>query len=116
MKKWLCALALVAIAGTAHAQHPGSFQPLGCAALPSMATAVYLGSVSGGIPTGATLADIQVSTQNVNYRDDGTAPTASTGLTIFAGLPFLPYSGALGAMQLIQVSGTATGYVCFYRG
>lgn len=113
----VCALGWSSIA---HAQHPGSFQPLGCAPLPSMATAVYLNTVvvngTVGIPSGATLADIQVTTQNVNYRDDGTAPTATTGITIFAGPSFLPYSAALNAMQLIQVAGTATGFVCFYRG
>jgi hypothetical protein len=90
---------------------PYTYTPLGCQVLPSLASATGFTSV----PAGATLADIQVTTQNVNYRDDGTNPTASTGLTIFAGQPFLPYSGNLAAIKFIQQTATAAGYACFYK-
>lgn len=89
----------------------GSYVPLGCQVLPSMVSATGFTSV----PSGATLADIQVAGQNVNYRDDGTAPTASVGLTLYAGAPFYPYSGSLSAIQFIQQAATATGQVCFYK-
>jgi hypothetical protein len=109
----LAALVLCSGAALAQGVHSGSWQPLGCAPLPSMATAAFLSSV--GIPQGATLADIQVSSQNVNYRDDGVAPTATLGLTIFAGTSWLPYSGNLASLQLIQTASAATGFVCFYK-
>jgi hypothetical protein len=115
MRLWLAAIVLALAPTLAQAQGVGSWQPLGCAPLPSMASAVFLNTIAGGIPNGATLVDIQVTTQNVNYRDDGVAPTATTGLTIFAGSPWLPYYGALQNLQLIQVAATATGYVCFYH-
>lgn len=89
----------------------GSYTALGCQALPSLASAAGFTSV----PAGATLADIQVAGQNVNYRDDGTPPTASVGLTIYAGAPSFPYSGNLNAIQFIQTAATATGLVCFYK-
>lgn len=90
---------------------PYPYQRLGCQSLPSMATATGFTAV----PAGATLAEVQMAGENVNFRDDGTAPTASTGLTLFPGALF-PYTAQpLSAIEFIQQTATATGWVCFYK-
>ncbi|MDP2621241.1 MAG: hypothetical protein Q8P46_13895 [Hyphomicrobiales bacterium] len=56
------------------------------------------------------------TTGAVRYRDDGTAPTVSTGLRIPSGVnPFL-YQGDLGKLQFIAESpGNPTLSVCYVQ-
>ncbi|HTW34171.1 MAG TPA: hypothetical protein VMD53_06110 [Rhizomicrobium sp.] len=88
-----------------------TYTPLGCQQITSLSSAVGFSS----IPAGATLASISVEGQTVRYRDDGTAPTASVGTPLPAGLTAWPYSGSLSAIQFIQVAPSATLDVCFYQ-
>lgn len=66
-------------------------------------------------PDGARVADIQVDTATVRYRDDGTAPTTAIGIQLFNGLAPLSYSGNLAAIQFIAVSGSPVLNVTYYR-
>jgi hypothetical protein len=65
------------------------------------------------VPAGATLALIVPETQNVRWRDDGTAPTASIGMPIFVGAS-LSYDGNLKNIQFIQQAASATLNVSYY--
>jgi len=65
------------------------------------------------IPVGATVALIQAETQDVRWRDDGTAPTASVGMIIGAGTT-LPYTGNLYAIKLIQATASAKLNISYY--
>ena len=65
------------------------------------------------IPVGATVALIQAETQDVRWRDDGTAPTASVGMIIGAGTT-LPYTGNLSAIMLIQATASAKLNISYY--
>ena len=62
-------------------------------------------------PAGATLAVI-VSAASFTWRDDGTAPTAAIGMVWPANVP-LYYGGPLGAIQVIQATGTIN--VSYYK-
>ena len=61
-----------------------------------------LGTVKGLTPpSGARLALVQTTDQNVRWRDDGTNPTASVGVQLEAGKDFL-YTGDLNAIKFLQ--------------
>lgn len=80
-------------------------------------TIVVSGTAQGlTVPAGATMAVLSVVTGNVRYRDDGTTPTATVGLTLMPGPPFI-YTGALGAIQFILPTGVgaATVTAAFYE-
>lgn len=74
----------------------------------SVATATSL-----TVPTGATIAQICVETAGVRYRDDGTAPTASSGMPVPPGTCF-QYAGPLSSIQFIAQSGSPTIDVLYY--
>lgn len=65
------------------------------------------------VPSGATLALIVPETQNVRWRDDGTAPTASVGMPIFVGAS-LSYDGDLNRIRFIEQTASATLNVSYY--
>lgn len=65
------------------------------------------------VPTGATMALIIAETQDVRWRDDGTAPTASVGMPLATGVS-LSYDGDLRAIRFIQQTASATLNVCYY--
>lgn len=65
------------------------------------------------VPSGATWALIRAESQNVRWRDDGTAPTASVGIELIVG-EALQYSGDLKAIQFIQEAASATLDVAYY--
>ena len=65
------------------------------------------------VPGGAYLAHIQAYDGNVRYRDDGTDPTTSTGICIFAGGDIW-YDGDLDSIKLIAESGTVEVNVLYY--
>ena len=65
-------------------------------------------------PGGATIAQICVENANVRYRDDGTAPTASSGMPVTAGSCFA-YSGPLSVVQFIAQAGSPILDVSFYK-
>lgn len=66
------------------------------------------------VPTGATVAQICIESQNARYRDDGVAPTATVGMIIYAGTCF-QYAGPLAALQLIGAAAGGTVDVSYYK-
>ena len=115
----LAAAALLALATPALAQFvnypatptkPGGYLPLGGAQFAlsvSSATALT-------VPTGAVWATICVEGQAVRYRDDGTNPTASTGMPIASGA-CIAYAGNLAAIKFIAQTGSPTIDVIYYQ-
>lgn len=109
------------IAPPAHAQSQTggfAFTPLGfCVIAPATSgSAVAVSSCAGGIPTGTKYAFIRVE-QNMRWRDDGTAPTASTGQIQNSTDTFgLFYSARLSQLQYIAVSTGGNVDITFYGG
>ena len=66
------------------------------------------------IPAGANVALIQAEAQAVRWRDDGTAPTASVGMSLAAD-ETLPYTGNLSAIRFIEQTAGAKLNVSYYR-
>jgi hypothetical protein len=69
---------------------------------------------SSTLPSDATVALIQALTQNVRWRDDGTAPTASKGMQLAAGDQFW-YTGDLSTIRFIEEAATAELNVTVYK-
>ncbi len=59
-------------------------------------------------------AIISPETQNVRWRDDGTAPTASVGYLLAAGSE-LVYEGSLDKLRFIEVTASAKLNICYYK-
>jgi hypothetical protein len=118
MKRTAIAIAALLLAATQAFSQSGLRQvPLGFCALSSMNTATGLATCSGGIPANTTYAVICAYTQGVNYRDDGVAPTGTTGTGgqgIAAG-NCIPYNGTFSALRFIQQTGGAILGVSFYQ-
>lgn len=60
------------------------------------------------------LAIIRCTGGNVNWRDDGVAPTATVGMPMLATDSPFEYMGDIGGIQFIEQSGAATVDVSFY--
>jgi hypothetical protein len=60
-----------------------------------------------------TFALIVAETQGVRWRDDGTAPTASVGMPLAAGIP-LQYDGDLNKIKFIQQTASAKLNISYY--
>jgi hypothetical protein len=85
--------------------------PLGYQQLTSISSAAPLSN----IPPGMVVCTLQAEVENVRYRDDGEAPTASVGNLLVAGQePFL-YTGTVSALQFIAATAGAILNVSFYR-
>jgi hypothetical protein len=65
------------------------------------------------VPSGTTLALIVPETQNVRWRDDGVAPTASVGMPIFVGAS-LSYDGDLNKIRFIEETASAKLNISYY--
>ena len=65
------------------------------------------------VPAGATMALIVPETQNVRWRDDGTAPTASVGMPIYVGTSLL-YDGDLTNIKFINMVAGGKVNVSYY--
>lgn len=64
-------------------------------------------------PAGASLAVFVAETQDVRWRDDGTAPTASVGMLLAKGVEFT-YQGDLSKIQFIETTTSAKLNVSYY--
>ena len=72
------------------------------------------GSATGLTPPAQAIEAFIVCTgQTVNWRDDGTNPTASVGMPLAVNVGF-PYTGNLSAIKLIQTTATATCNIEYY--
>jgi hypothetical protein len=89
-------------------------QPLGYCQLTSLNSATNFSACPGGIPGGANVAWISVSSEGIRYRDDGTRPTAFVGFPIPPGGTLL-YVGRPKLIQLIEQKTSATVDVLFYH-
>lgn len=89
--------------------------PLGYQQITPVPTLTKL-TIPAGTQAGAPArwAQICVATNAVKWRDDGTAPTATVGMTIAAGSCYA-YSGSLSAIQFIQVTSPAILDVSYYN-
>lgn len=65
------------------------------------------------VPAGASLALIVPETQNVRWRDDGVAPTASVGMLVPANSS-MSYDGDLKAIRFIAATSGAILNVSYY--
>lgn len=74
------------------------------------------GTITGAlvIPAGAIAATISVETQNVRYRDDGTAPTSAVGILIASGTVF-DYAGPLSSLKFNKVTTGAVLNISYYK-
>lgn len=61
----------------------------------------------------ATFALIIAESQAVRWRDDGTAPTASVGMTLAVGVP-LQYDGDLTNIKFIETAASAKLNISYY--
>lgn len=86
-----------------------AFTPKGYEQITSLGTAQSL-----TVPTGAQYARIQAVTQNVRWRDDGTAPTSTVGMRIVLDEVPMFYGGDLSAIQFIEESASAELNVSYY--
>lgn len=87
----------------------GKDAPLGYQQIGTLTSSVGLTS----IPQNARFALIQCTGQDVRWRDDGTAPTASVGMMLTVGTSLI-YNGDLKAIRFIQTSATALLNYAFY--
>jgi len=83
-------------------------EPIGYRQLTSLSSAK-------GVQIGdGRVALIQAVNQNVRYRDDGTDPTDSVGMVIFAGQSIW-YTGDLRAVKFIEVAAGAEVNILAYK-
>lgn len=80
-------------------------------------TSTIASSAAGltNIPPGMVVCTLQAEGQNVRYRDDGVAPTATVGMLLEAGAaPFL-YTGTVSALKFIAATSGGILNASFYR-
>ena len=85
------------------------FSPHGFEAIASVSSATAL-----TVPAGARVALIQAITQNVRWRDDGTDPTGTVGMVIFAGQDPWLYAGNLDNIRFFEDAASATMTISYY--
>lgn len=102
------------IAGVINAPTPGG---AGTYSLNNSQTVASESMTTAGIPPSANYLVIGAYTQNVNWRDDLTAPTGTvgTGGQQIAANATLPYIGPLAQWQVIQQTASAIVGLTFYR-
>lgn len=92
----------------------GSRVPMGYQQITSLSAAVALTVPTAGPGSApARMAIIQAEAQIVRWRDDGTNPTASVGMTI-AAADTLIYTGDLTAIKFIEATASAKLNVSYY--
>lgn len=86
------------------------FKSLGFEQNTSLSSATGLAS----IPAGADMALLQVTGQNVRWRDDGTNPTTTIGMVLTSGADPYPYSGDLTKIKFIESTASAVLNVTYF--
>lgn len=87
----------------------GHLEPNGFQQITSVAAATGITA-----PDGTKVAMIQVTTQNVRWRDDGTNPTTTIGMRLIAN-DILVYSGVMSAIKFIEETGSAVLNITYYK-
>lgn len=85
------------------------FKSLGYQQVTNLTAAVGL-----TVPAGASIALLQVTGQNVRWRDDGTDPTTTVGMVLTSGADPYPYSGDLSKIKFIEATATAVLNVTYF--
>lgn len=70
------------------------------------------------VPAGTEIAEICVETAGVRYKDDGTAPTTSSGIPVVptASTPLcFQYGAPFNKLQFTAISGSPTLDVSYYK-
>ncbi len=86
----------------------GTVRPLGYQQI-----SVLTGAVGLTVPTGARCAIIVAEAQAVRWRDDGTNPTATVGMSLAVGT-ILEYAGDLSAIKFIEATASAKLNIAYY--
>ena len=73
-----------------------------------------LSSAKGVLIGEGRVALIQAINQNIRYRDDGSDPTSSTGMVLFAGQSIW-YTGDLRALRFIEETAGAEVNILAYK-
>lgn len=84
---------------------------------PAGYTQVTSVSASTALPTApaqSRMVLIQPESQNIRWRDDGVAPTATVGTLLIAN-DVLHYSGDFSAFRMIEVTASAKVNVTYYK-
>lgn len=76
----------------------------------TLTTIAAASSTSGG----PSMVLLQATGQHIRWTDDGTTPTATVGMLLYAGGDPYPFTGNLAQLQLIQVAATAVLNVSYY--
>lgn len=84
-------------------------QALGFQQITSLSSATAL-----TIPSGAQMAIVQAEDQNVRWRDDGTAPTASVGMQLAAGAALQYTAAQLPQLEFIEETSGAILNISYY--
>lgn len=66
------------------------------------------------VPTGASRALIQPTSHAIVFRDDGTVPDATTGITLSALQTMTIYGAELQAIRFIEDTPSTTLHVLYY--
>lgn len=94
---------------------PVKLAPLGFQTFNSTALASAV-SLTAPATANVALMSVNGSGAGVNWRDDGTAPTGSIGMTILATAPVpFEYYGNLSSIEIITEAGTPTLNVSYYK-
>ena len=67
------------------------------------------------VPAGARLALLRTEGQDIRFRGDGVAPTASEGLLLKTTDGLFPYTGDLSNFRAIETTASATLFICYFR-
>lgn len=67
------------------------------------------------VPEGARFALLIAETQPIRWRDDGVNPTATDGMLLAVGVPFMYANGSLANVKVIETTATATLHVTYYK-
>jgi hypothetical protein len=107
---WFTVIVFCTCCGAALAQTVSYiYTPLGYQQISPVSATQFL-----TVPLAARVAEICVETNNVRYRDDGTAPTTSVGIPVSSGTCF-QYSGSLTAIEFTYVTSPSVLDVSYYR-
>jgi hypothetical protein len=68
-----------------------------------------------GMAAKPVMALLQAEVQNVRWRDDGTAPTASVGMILYVGADPYPYDGDLTRIRFIEAAASGKLNVTYLR-
>jgi hypothetical protein len=76
-------------------------------------TTALSGATALTVPTGATLAIVNVEGTSVRWRDDGTNPSSTVGMVLAAGTT-TPFVGDLSALKFIRTAAGSEINVSYY--